>query len=139
MTRPDCQKCKYAKIERISDITLADCWGVERAKPDFYDKYGVSMIIVNSPKSLDVLNALFEKFDISEVDVNLLEQPHLHKPCSLSDKSEEFWGLLEKKGYLACAKKYTEYGFILRIYNEIRRFLGRQKNRMIGHRSNDES
>ena len=139
MTRPDCQKCQFAKLERVSDLTLADCWGIERAKPNFYDRNGVSMIIVSSQKSLEVLNTISASFELSEVDINLLDQPHLSSPCILSDKSETFWHLFEQKGYLACAKKYTEYGFLFKKYKAIRGFLGRQKNRILGHRRSNES
>lgn len=29
--RPSCYQCKFARIERVSDITLADFWGIEEA------------------------------------------------------------------------------------------------------------
>ncbi len=53
--REVCYKCKYSNIKRISDITLADYWGVENVHPDFYDEMGVSAIIINTLKGKNIL------------------------------------------------------------------------------------
>ena len=45
--RPACYKCPY-KGEYYSDITIADCWGIEKVNNEFNDNQGVSLVIVNS-------------------------------------------------------------------------------------------
>lgn len=56
--RESCYKCKYADInKRPADMTIADFWGIEKFKPQFYDKNGVSLCIVNTTKGIK----LFEK------------------------------------------------------------------------------
>lgn len=48
--RPSCYHCQWAKPERCSDITLADFWGVEKAKLGLDSKKGVSCLLLNTPR-----------------------------------------------------------------------------------------
>lgn len=58
--RPSCYDCVFRKIERVSDITLADFWGVQSS-----DNKGTSLVIKNSEKK--VLNNINE-LKIEKVD-----------------------------------------------------------------------
>lgn len=49
-SRPSCYDCKFSNINRQSDITLGDFWGVESFYPELYDNKGVSLILINSKK-----------------------------------------------------------------------------------------
>ena len=53
-----CFKCEYASKNRPGDITLGDFWGIETADLDFYDKKGVSLVLINSEKAAAVKNEL---------------------------------------------------------------------------------
>ena len=55
--RPSCYSCAFKKVNRVSDITLADFWGCEQVCPDLNDDKGLSLILVHSVKG----KALFEK------------------------------------------------------------------------------
>lgn len=43
--RPSCYSCKLRNLKSGSELTIADCWGVENYMPAFYDKKGVSLIL----------------------------------------------------------------------------------------------
>ncbi|QOX65170.1 4Fe-4S dicluster domain-containing protein [Anoxybacterium hadale] len=46
-TRPSCFSCKYKSLNRISDITIGDFWGIGSVqKEDLFQ--GISLVIVNS-------------------------------------------------------------------------------------------
>ena len=47
--RKSCYSCRFACAERAGDVTIGDYWGIERAHPDFYDKRGVSLVLLNTP------------------------------------------------------------------------------------------
>lgn len=52
-----CYSCAYARLERVSDITLADYWGLGAMKPFNHSTHkGVSCLLVNNEKALDLLN-----------------------------------------------------------------------------------
>lgn len=43
-----CYSCRYARLERISDLTIADCWRVAATRPEFDDNKGTSLVLVNT-------------------------------------------------------------------------------------------
>ena len=56
--RPSCYSCKWAKGERSSDITLADFWGINTVAPAFNPDKGVSMVMANTEKGQERIDAL---------------------------------------------------------------------------------
>lgn len=63
-----CYNCKFKNIERNSDLTLGDFWGVKKEQPECYNTYGVSAIIVQSEKGEKLLKKL-DKAWLKEVPV----------------------------------------------------------------------
>lgn len=64
--RSSCGECPFASTERQGDITLADFWGAEKYYKDFDDGRGVSLVIINSKKGLE----LFEKADFEKIETD---------------------------------------------------------------------
>jgi len=50
INRESCYSCPYANDTRVGDVTLADCWQVHRINPDYDDRRGTSLVLVNSKK-----------------------------------------------------------------------------------------
>lgn len=48
--RPSCYECQYKGFPRISDITIADYWGIEKVDRNLDNNIGTSMILLNSRK-----------------------------------------------------------------------------------------
>lgn len=54
-----CYKCPFCHVHRPGDITLADCWGIHKFRPDFPNiTGGVSMVLVNTEKGNDIWNSI---------------------------------------------------------------------------------
>ena len=51
--RHACYNCKFKTAKRISDITLADFWGVMHVLPEMYDNKGCSLILTHTQKGLN--------------------------------------------------------------------------------------
>lgn len=68
--RESCYKCKFANSKRVSDITLGDYWGIEKEHPDFYDKKGVSLVLINSEKGKKLWNEVKNQtaYIVSDID-----------------------------------------------------------------------
>lgn len=49
--RPSCHHCKFCTDDRVSDITLADYWGVAQDLPEMYDGKGTSVCFLHSEKA----------------------------------------------------------------------------------------
>lgn len=109
--RPSCYQCKYANFMRPGDITLGDFWGIEKYHPEFTDKLGVSLVILNTQKARNVYSALS---GIDCVKSNMREcaekQKRFSRAAEINPKRDAFWGDYKKYGFDYIIKKYTNYG-----------------------------
>lgn len=65
--RPSCYDCKFKTLQRASDITLADFWGIEKIISDMNVDKGVSLCWASSEKGNRVLADVLEQTDYYEV------------------------------------------------------------------------
>lgn len=63
--RRSCFNCPRRTIDRVADITLADCWGAYEKVPEMDDNKGLSAVVVHSQKGLSI----FEKLDVVKEDL----------------------------------------------------------------------
>ena len=68
--RPSCYNCHSKSLNRNSDITLADFWGIENELPEMFDDKGTSLVLVNSDKGLRLFNDISENMKYREIEVN---------------------------------------------------------------------
>lgn len=63
-----CYNCPFSKIPRVSDITLGDFWGVNQ---ELDDNKGTSLVIVNSNKGQQIIDALIlnKKISVNPSDI----------------------------------------------------------------------
>lgn len=69
--RESCYHCNFKKRGRISDITLADFWGINKVMPEMNDEKGTSLIMVNSEKGKELFNSVIDNITYKEVDFDL--------------------------------------------------------------------
>lgn len=50
--RESCHSCHFKGIERCSDLTIADGWGIDKLHPEFDDNRGCSTVILQSEKGI---------------------------------------------------------------------------------------
>lgn len=114
ITRLCCHNCKYTNLQRCSDITIADYWGIEKTMPDFDDNKGVSLVLINNSRGEKIFNNIKLEFEYRQSNISSCLQPQLQYPTSPSPKRNKFWNDYYKKGYLYVVKKYTNYGLKFR-------------------------
>ena len=56
--RPSCHNCPAKQGKSMSDITLADFWGVQNVASEINDDKGVSLIIINTGKGRDLYQSI---------------------------------------------------------------------------------
>ena len=98
--RDSCYRCNYANMDRISDITIGDFWGIDKIDKEFDDKKGVSLVIINSLKGERLFNQISKNFDL--LLINNKEdclQNNLKQPCSIPEEYENIWNEYFSKGY----------------------------------------
>ncbi|MEG1834489.1 MAG: Coenzyme F420 hydrogenase/dehydrogenase, beta subunit C-terminal domain [Oscillospiraceae bacterium] len=74
--RPSCYACSFKTLNRQSDITLADFWGIENVMPKMNDDKGTSLVIINSQKGQTL-------FDLIKDDI-IFENTDLQKAISFN-------------------------------------------------------
>lgn len=104
ITRESCYTCPYTSKERVSDLTISDCWGLENMDKSFEDVLGVSMVLVNTDKG----KRFFEEVEGTRIKVDLdkAKQPQLRESTIRPKTREEFWKEYAAKGVEASLKKY---------------------------------
>lgn len=60
-SRLSCFSCPFKGIDRCSDVTLADFWGVKGICPQIYNERGTSLILLHSEKAKALFDACKEK------------------------------------------------------------------------------
>lgn len=114
--RKECFECPYKNLNRVGDITIADCWGISREYPDFDDNKGVSLVLLNSQKGMEIFNR-GENIDYIEVEIGKLLQPPLRENWEMPREYKEFWEFYQKHSFAKVRDKYI-YGDI-RFYQKV--------------------
>lgn len=69
--RPSCYNCKFKSINRFSDLTIADFWGVDKILPEMNDEKGTSLVFVQNDKGRFLLKKIYDNIRFMEVSVNV--------------------------------------------------------------------
>ena len=76
--RPSCHACPYCTVDRGSDFTLGDFWGIEKLRPD--DGMGNSLVILRSEKAREVWAEIAGELDWFPCRREAVLQPRLTGP-----------------------------------------------------------
>ncbi|MBR5318648.1 MAG: polysaccharide pyruvyl transferase family protein [Peptococcaceae bacterium] len=96
--RKSCGKCKFATIPRQGDFTLADFWDVNRLTPEYDDKKGTSLVLVNNEKAFSLVPEIIEQtklFEKSSLEHAKKYNSQLHSSSLLNNRRQRFFDLLD--------------------------------------------
>lgn len=108
VARPSCSVCRYARVERCSDITIADYWGVEKYASEWVDHFGVSFLMTSTEKGEALLRACgaslrYEQRDPAE---QIAENHRLRGPMGIPEEERAaFWNDYRANGFAAALGK----------------------------------
>lgn len=60
--RLSCAPCKYARLPRQADFTIADWWGISKFAPEMNDTRGTSLVLINNHKAEDIFKEIIPTF-----------------------------------------------------------------------------
>ena len=118
--RPSCSTCKYSSYKRVADFTVGDYWGVENYNPDFFDNAGISLIILNTARAMELTGYLQEKCFLIESDVQKCQQPNMIAPSPIPGYRGAYWNDIKKNGFEHSLRRFTALG---KIWFKVRRKL----------------
>ena len=114
--RSICGSCRYAKIPRTADITLADFWQYEGAFAEVNGNRGISLIAVNNRKGEHLLNGILDSIylDKTEEETALSSCRHMSQSPVLFKSQEAFLELLQSTDYHLAAMLCSKFGPVIR-------------------------
>ncbi len=109
--RPSCYHCKHKGVNRIADITLADCWGAERVLGELDDDKGISLVLAHTSKGKQTLDLALKDCKRREVDINkaIKENPSMIRAIVPHKGRTQFFEELEGISFRKAMKKYAPY------------------------------
>ena len=92
--RKSCETCQFTNLDRPSDITLGDFWGIGKFNRKLNDRKGLSVVVTNSSKGKEIISKINHKFIIyKEVPVKfaIKGNPVFKTPCKTHKERESFF------------------------------------------------
>ena len=106
--RNSCSNCKTKGVERCTDFTLGDYWGIWNQHPEFDDNKGTSVVFVHSQKGREILEQLSDKIDCLEVNLEdaCKENSSLMNSSKPHPGREEFLAQVTAENFEELVRKY---------------------------------
>lgn len=127
--RSSCHRCISKGLNRVSDFTLADFWGIQCRCPEMDDDRGTSLILIHTEKAKGIWAELSDKIRFVQIDPKAAVQSNSAaiKPVEVHPKRDEFFARYRTEDFDALvwelAPKYVPPK--LSLYRRIRGKLGR--------------
>lgn len=113
--RESCYNCQFTGLNRLSDVTIADCWGIEFEYPNLLKNSltknrGISLVLINTQKGEEILEKIKENLVIENIDITKLKKYNgpLRYPIKLNDTSRKYLPVYEKFGYKEMDKLFKK-------------------------------
>ena len=117
--RESCYKCPYARMERVSDFTLGDYWGIDNIDNNFNDGKGISLLITRSSKASEIFEMIKGSIRYIDTTEHKLEHYNLQHPTNRPDGKDIFWKEYHQNGFEFVSNKYGRYDIVHRIKYKI--------------------
>lgn len=119
--REACYVCPYKNLQRISDISIADAWGVETANPEFDDNRGVSLVLINTLKGEKWFLDSLQGCDFKECALEKYMQEPLKRPFEKPDNTENVWKEYNEVSFEEFVKNHYKEPFLSIVKRSLKR------------------
>ena len=120
-TRPSCNNCLYTSIDRVSDITIGDFWGIDKIKPEIKFDNGVGKVFLNTLKGESLFNKVKNIYDIYEMNMKDAIRPNLIHPPEKHPLKDKYFKYYKKYGYTRSYKKFVKENYYKKLLRKIKR------------------
>ena len=104
-----CHQCKYTKLIRQSDITIADFWGYVSGDRKYRNnEKGISLVLTNSEKGSNIFSAISADYIVRQKSIQeAMKNRCLYAPYKKNPLSDDFWKeYLEHRDFELVKNKY---------------------------------
>lgn len=124
--REACTSCAFKGLEGVSDITLADFWGIENYidKREYVTDKGVSAVIIRTGKGAQLFSEC-DEIDMEEMDIDKVidSNPSLIKSVKNNPIRYKILNELQTNDYDEVITKYYGNGVIPKIRRAVLKIL----------------
>lgn len=122
--RPSCGDCRFKGGYQVSDITLADFWGISKHLDD--DK-GTSLILIHTEKGKRLFGQCRQKIFCEHREMNEITRGNVcfEQSVTINPRSEEFLQELDHEPFSVLIEKYARVSLYARIKGKIKGSLRR--------------
>lgn len=113
--RPACYQCAFTSSNRIGDFTIGDAWGVDQHHSSFADDQGVSLILFNTAKSLELQKNIRKAMAAESVKLEDYIQQSMQSAAAPKRSPEEFWHDFHNKNFSYIIEKYAKHNLLLNL------------------------
>ena len=104
--RDCCYHCKFASLDKPSDVTVGDYFEIKDDYPDIYDRelkgrFSISCVLVRSSKGKELLDMCGNGLKLIPVEAEKVQASHgnLRKPSQYSSLRKSFFNTLRRSGF----------------------------------------
>ncbi len=122
-TRPCCTDCRFKGIDRCTDITLGDYWGVKDILPDMDDDRGTSLVLVHTPRGKDIMNSIRCKIKLAKGNIAkaIDDNPCITESTTYNPLSEKFYQRISKdEDFCRVVENLVKPSLIRKVWRKIR-------------------
>lgn len=125
--RPSCYQCCFKTLERQSDITLGDCWGIQDYLPQMDDDQGTSVILIHTECGHKIISQLFDQmyYQQAETDRALPPTADSRKSVAQHPKRKQFFNQIAKSNDMDKIVKLIRPKLTMRMITKLKRFVSK--------------
>ena len=108
--RPSCFNCNFKGLERESDITISDCWGIGEKNTRLNDDKGLSAIVIRTDKARRLWANISKQITYEEYNPEVLMQGNyaMFKSVAMNEERDAFFANVKESGFSEAIKKYED-------------------------------
>lgn len=126
--RRSCENCQCKNSE--ADITIGDCWGLERLVPEMDDERGTSAVLVHTKKGAEAFKAIEDQIVYRQVDYErIVERNRAIYASARRNKKRKCYFSQQDEPFEKTIDKLTKVTFFTRWKLRIRALLRRLLHR----------
>lgn len=124
--RPSCYSCRFKSVNRVSDITLGDYWGIWELNSAMFDDKGTSFIMGHSQKGLRLIKSTLPSATECDIDSAIKYNPSAIKAVEKPQGRDNFFRDLDSTNIINVLEKYSGITNKMKIKRIIKRIIGRK-------------
>lgn len=124
--RKSCYGCPFKTIHRISDITLADAWGIQHCCPELHDDKGTSYILIHTERGEMVSQAISDGILRKKLQINelIIHNPSIVKSVARPQRRTTYLSAFNFGGFNFAKNYIDKDAIIVRAVRKIRKIFG---------------